>query len=243
MRQFFARGMPPMLVLLLLLLPLAHVAAPSDDLSPIDEMRSTLDALSALGDDDADGTVDEFDEGDGAPGDGVEGGLAEPAAAMRRTLDDVLALGVVDDDADEEALFDDDDEDADIDSDDLEAEGESSESRPLGTRPGRRRSADEQLEWDGDASLAAVSATPAATRRRMVLEPLPPDVEESELWRQASASFDDREYRHALPLWQELAAASSSAFEGSHGTRDAEGLRVQITAAFNLALTYEQLGA
>ena len=63
------------------------------------------------------------------------------------------------------------------------------------------------------------------------------------LWRQAAASFDDREYRHALPLWQELAAASSSAFEGYHGTRDAEGLRVQITAAFNLALTYEQLGA
>jgi hypothetical protein len=237
--------------LLLLLLPAAA--------DPIDDMvRATLDdVLSSLGegvadaapsDGDANG-VDDSDAVEGEADAGLSGerGLSASVAAMRRTLDDVLAVGedifafehagqaaAADELGDELAV-----DDERTRHDELEA------SRPRGTQPTGRHWSENPSE--DDTSLEAQQDA-AAARRKLVLDAPPQGgtlaPEDSQLWHRAGSSFDAGEYREALPAWQEL-AASSGAFESSYGSSGTQELRMrmQISAAFNLALTYEQLGS
>lgn len=147
--------------------------------------------------------------------------LSAPAAAMRRTLDDVLAVG-----------------EADLTGRD---ELTGSSLGPPGTRPTRKHSMPKHI-----GSEAPPRSTYGAPRRKVVLDPPAPDAvldaESEELWRKATASFENGEFSEALPGWQELAA---NAFESSNSAsnQDAPNLPIQIPAAFNLAATYEQLGA
>ena len=82
-------------------------------------------------------------------------------------------------------------------------------------------------------------------RQKVTLDPAENDGlsdVELALWRQAATSFENGEYSEALPAWQEL-AASGRDLEGWYHETSGATTQAQLSAAFNLARTYEQVGA
>eukprot|EP01043_Picozoa_sp_COSAG02_P007401 COSAG02_NODE_220_length_28426_cov_28.546863_11_plen_226_part_00 len=224
------RGVMLLVHVALAALLLTVAADPMDD-----ALRATLeDAVSAFGVDydatDDAGLADvgsaatdssDRDEGIAAADNTVS--LSAPAAVMRQTLDDVLTLG----------------DDVDADRAGLDDEPVNS-SPPPGTRPTGKHSA----KLTGSEDCPASRPTNAPKRRRLALDPPAPgaflDAESEGLWLRATTSFENGEYIEALPAWQELAAGVESSNSRSN---DATNLPLRASAAFNLALTYEQLGA